>query len=195
MDHAVVYPETIDELSEEWCLGKPAGEIVTVPPRYGKTRYGSAHYRCEADGRRYGKIFCAREDRTEEEAARMATEHGVAWSESNGLTTDMVRRLPDGVFWKEDARNTPPTKDTVEVRLGTRSSTKTMLVDFADLRLVQSTRVRLRDGVPAFVCVDAGGQSRARAVAERLHGAADATHRNRNPFDNRRCNLTNEPGS
>ena len=189
MDHAVVYPETIDEVSEEWCLGKPAGEIVTVPPRYGKTRYGSAHYRCEADGRRYGKIFCAREDRTEEEAARMATEHGVAWSDSNGLTANMVRRLPDGVFWKEDARNTPPTKDAVEVRLGTGSSAKTMLVDFDDLRLVQSTRVRLRDGVPTFE------SDRERAVAERLYGAVDATHRNRNPFDNRRCNLTNESGS
>lgn len=190
MDHAVVYPETIDEVSDEWCLGKPAGEIVTVPPRYGKTRYGSAHYRCEADGRRYGKIFCAREDRTEEEVARMATEHGVAWSESNGLTANMMRRLPDGVFWKEDARNTPPTKDAVEVRLGTGSSTKTMLVDFGDLRLVQSTRVRLRDGVPTFAWDD-----RERTVAERLHGAVDATHRNRNPFDNRRCNLTKGPGA
>lgn len=180
MDHAVVYPETFDEVSTEWCLGKPSGEIVIVPPRYGKTRYGTVHYRCEVDGRRYGKIFCARDDRTEEAAACMATEHGVAWSDSNGLTINMVRRLPDGSFWKEDARNAPPTNDTVEVKV----DTKTMLVDFEDLQLVQSTRVSLRDGVPTFMFDD-----RARVVAEHLGASPNTTHINRNPFDNRRSNL------
>lgn len=198
MDKAIPLPQSIDDVAYEWCLGKPAGCLLMKPPKQGSSRFGSIQYRCNVNNKQRGKMFSMSEKFNEDAARKAAIDYGVKWSFDNGHTRNMVRRVPDGIFWKEDRANAPLTKNNVEVFI---DDEHTMLIDFDDLHHVQSNNLTKTKGghtnsvyYPLFSFKGTredkkNGKTMQKQVHNFITGWDMVDHINRNPMDNRRCNL------
>ena len=182
----------LEDISYDWCLGKPCGCII----KNDKTVF----WRTSAKGKRVNKSFAiSKYDNSFEKAELAALEYGKKWSDEHGYTRNQVRRLPDGVYWKDNERNGPVTKDTLEVKI---DDTYTMLVDYDDLITVQEYAIcKVKGGAKNSQYYSAMSfkgsredkkQKIIRSV-QRFHnfitGFDMVDHKNRNPMDNRRCNL------
>lgn len=201
MDDAIPLPQSIDEVSYEWCLGKPVGYLLMKPPKQGSSKFGSIQYRCNVNHKQHGKMFSMSENFNEDAARKAAIDYGVKWSFDNRHTRNMVRRVPDGVFWKEDRANAPLTNNNVEVFI---DNDHTMLIDFDDLHHVQANALTktIRGGEHTdnteFYALFSFKGTRAdkksgKVMVKRVHnylsGFEMVDHINRNPMDNRRCNI------
>lgn len=184
MEHALTLPSTIDEVSYDWCLGKPAGCIWKQPPKEGSSNLGSVSYRCQVDGKRHSKTFHISETRDEEATRKAAMEYGIRWSDEHGCTKNRIRRLRDGIHWKDNIHNVPVTKNTLEV-----------LIDFEDLHHVQQHFVcKNSHGYALFTFKGTledrkQGKKAMKSVHGYLTGYDIVDHFNRNRMDNRRANL------
>ena len=72
-------------------------------------------------------------DNSEQDARQAAEAFSRKWSDEHGIHKNQIRRLPDGVYWKDDPKNGPVTKNTLEVQI---DKDYTMLVDFDDIAVV-----------------------------------------------------------
>jgi hypothetical protein len=194
MEHAHTLPSTIDEVSYDWCLGKPAGYIQKKPPKEGTSKYGSVSYICQVGGKRHIKTFRISETRDEEATTRAAMEYGIRWSDEHVFTKNKVRRLPDGIHWKNDVNNVPVTNNTLEVFI---DDEHTMLIDFEDLHHVQQHFVsKTKKRYAAFSFKGTleerkQGKIMSKLVHNYLTGYNMVDHINRNRMDNRRVNIRN----
>lgn len=190
---------SIEDVSSIWCLGKPCGTILKDE----KTIY----WRTSVNKKQVGKSFAiSKYDYSFEKAEQAAREYGSKWSDENGYTKNQVRRLPDGIYWdcknpdfQYDQNNlNTPTKNTLEVKI---DNDYTMLVDFEDLHIVQDYSIcKTRGGKEtsknyAAVSFKGTREDRKNGIKgiESFHkfltGNSMTDHINRNPMDNRRCNL------
>ena len=194
MEHALTLPSTIDEVSYDWCLGKPAGYIWKNEPKEGSSNLGSVSYRCQVDDKQHSKTFRISETRDEEATTRAAMEYGIRWSDEHGCTKNRIRRLPDGIHWKNDVKNVPVTNNTLEVFI---DDEHTMLIDFEDLHHVQQHFVyKNKGGYAVFTFKGTReeikqGKKAQKSVHGYLTGYNMVDHFNRNRMDNRRVNLRN----
>ena len=198
MENAIVFPENIEEISYDWCLGKPAGYLLKKNALKGHSKYGSVSYRCNVGKKQHGKMFSINEKMNEEGAMKSAMEYGINWSNMNGHTKNMIRRVPDGIYWKNDEKNYPKTNNNLEVYL---DENHTMLIDFEDLHHIQANAVsKSRTGhenAQYYATFSFKGtredKKNGKVMMKRVHnhmtGFDMVDHINRNPLDNRRCNL------
>jgi hypothetical protein len=66
MNNAIPVPQCIEDVSYEWCLGKPAGYLVIKPAKDGTSKFGSVQYRCNANKTQHGKLFSMSDDVNQE---------------------------------------------------------------------------------------------------------------------------------
>ena len=157
-------------------------------------------WRTNAKGKQVSKSFAlSGYDQSEEAASAAALEYGRKWSDEHGHTRNQVRRLPDGVFWKDDPNNFPATHNTLEVKI---DDEHTMLIDADDLETVeQHALCKSRNGhssakhyaMFSFKGTREERKSHTKEFTKGVHnyltGFEMVDHLNRNPMDNRRCNL------
>ena len=153
---------------------------------------------------RYCEAFSITEYNSEKETREAAEKYAFEWSKTNGIYKNQVRRLPDGIYW--DCKNpdfnqnnlNTPTKNTLEVKI---DNDYTMLVDFEDLHIVEAHSIcKSRGGnknAKYYAAVSFKGtredKKNGKKMIESFHkfltGNSMTDHVNRNPMDNRRCNL------
>jgi hypothetical protein len=189
---AYTLPSTIDEVSYDWCLGKPAGCIRKQPPKEGSSGLGSVVYRCKVRGKCHIKSFRILETRDEEATRKAAMEYGIRWSDEHGCTKNRIRRLRDGDHRKDNIHNVPVTNNTLEVFI---NDEHTMLIDFEDLHHVQQHFVYENGhGYAVFTFKGTNedrkqGKKAQKQVHRYLTGYDMVDHINRNRMDKRRANL------
>lgn len=192
----VKIPETIEEISYDWCFGKPVGNILYFPPKEGKTKNGSYQYRSCIHGKQHCKLFSIFE--TSEISKTKAIEYGIQWSFENEHTKNMIRRLPDGIYWKDDPKNEPVTNNTIEVKI---NDEYTFIVDFEDIKQIQQYSVSksksANKNAKYYALISLKGtreeKKNGKKMIQLLHNFLTSfkmvDHININPMDNRRCNL------
>lgn len=181
----------IDDISYEWCFGKPCGTIL----KDNKT----VLWRTSVNKKQISRSFAiSKYNNSFEEAEHAARTYGKQWSDENGHTRNQIRRLPDGVYWKDDPKNGPVTKNTLEVQI---DKDYTMLVDFDDLSVVTDNNACKTKGGKAtaqyYAAVSFKGtredKKNGKKMIQLFHkfltGNDMTDHINRNTMDNRRCNL------
>lgn len=116
------------DVSYDWCLGKPCGYVLK--------KEKTVFWRTNAKGKQISKSFAlSNYDGSEDQATAAALEYGKKWSDEHGYTRNQVRRLPDGIFWKDNPNNFPVTHNTLEVKI---DDEYTMLVDLDDLNIIRT---------------------------------------------------------
>lgn len=181
----------IDDVSYDWCFGKPCGKIS----RLNDTVYWTMY----VDDVRHCHKFQLKDYNNSDQDARQAAEaFSRKWSDEHGIHKNQVRRLPDGVYWKDDPKNGPVTKNTLEVQI---DKDYTMLVDFDDIAVVFKHCIcKTKGGTTTskhYAAVSFKGtredKMNGKKMIQRFHkfltGNDMTDHINRNTMDNRRCNL------
>ena len=199
MNDSIKLPQSLDDISYDWCLGKPAGYLLTKPPKIGGSKHGSVQYRCSVNKKQHAKMFSMTNKINEEAATQLAIDYGIQWSKDNGHTRNMIRRLHDGIHWKGYHKNLPLTNNTLEIYIDEDNS---MLIDFEDLHYVQAhticKRKASKDNAPYYAMFSFKGTreekiNKDKEFCKNVHnfitGYTMVDHINRNPMDNRRCNL------
>lgn len=190
---------SIEDISYDWCLGKPCGSVSKNESR--------VLWITSVDKKQISKSFAiSKYDFSFEKAEQAAREYGSIWSAEHGYTKNQVRRLPDNIYWNcknpdftYDANDlNMPTKNTLEVKI---DNDYTMLVDFEDLSIVEAYSVCKTKGgketAKHYAAVSFKGsreeKKNGKKMIEGFHkfltGNKMTDHINRNPMDNRRCNL------
>lgn len=174
----------------DWCFGKPCGYLLK--------KENTILWRTNAKGKQISKSFALSNYGTEEEATAAALQYGRKWSDEHGYTRNQVRRLPDGIFWKDDPKNFPQTHNTLEVKI---DKEYTMLVDIDDFNIIQEyaiSKTKSHSNNSQYYALFSFKGSReekqnGKKMLQRVHnfltGFEVVDHLNRNPMDNRRCNL------
>lgn len=191
--------KSIEDISYDWCLGKPCGKVSCLGNKVYWTMY--------VNDIRYCESFSITEyNNSEKETRKVAEDYASEWSAEHGLYKNSVRRLPDGIYW--DCKNPDftydvnnlnmPTKNTLEVKI---DNDYTMLVDFEDLPIVEEHSICKTKGgnknAKNYAAVSFKGsredKKNGKKLIELFHkfltGNKMTDHINRNPMDNRRCNL------
>lgn len=192
---------SIEDISYDWCMGKPCGKVS----RLGNKVYWTMH----VNDTRYCESFSITEyNNSEKETREAAEDYAFEWSWTNGIHKNQVRRLPDGIYWDcknpdydydaEKHQENVPTKNTLEVKI---DNDYTMLIDFEDLRIVEQYSICKTKGgnknAKYYAAVSFKGTRKDRnngikgieGFHKFLTGNNMTDHKNRNPMDNRRCNL------
>ena len=181
----------LDDISFEWCLGKPCGFITKKE----KTVY----WKTSAKGKQISKSFpILNYDYSLEKAELAAKEYGKKWSDEHGYTKNQVRKLPDNIYWNDNPKNYPLTHNTIEVKI----DNNTMLIDYDDLHIIENYSICKTRGsaknAKYYAAISFKGtredRKNGKKLLQQLHnyltGFDMIDHHNRNPMDNRRCNLS-----
>lgn len=190
----------IEDIGYDWCLGKPAGHLRDWEK--GKKYDGVIWVYCPSKDKQrmkpHSKRFpSSKYNNSPEEARLAALNYQYEWSVANGYVKNQVRRLPDGIYWKDDPENYPVTRNTLEVFIckGDEDNDITMLIDFEDLPIVQkyyiSKSIRLYKGrvMETYAQVSVNEKVINPQFHKFLTKFELTDHKNRNTLDNRRCNL------
>lgn len=173
----------------DWQCGKVAGSIVE----------SSNYYIIKFNNNiEYGRIFKSNYDN----ALKTAEEFRRQKSLELGLTRNMYRRLPDDIYWKDDPKNFPKTKNSYEVHIKYKDNDVYTLVDECDLdEINKNTLCVTKNGTNLnakhYVLISGKGsredKKNGKVLCKGLHthllNVNMVDHINRNPMDNRRCNL------
>lgn len=192
--------ENLEDISYDWCLGKPAG---FVHDKHKGKKYDGAIWRYgpSKDKQRlksHSKSFpSSKYNNSLEEARLAALNYQYEWSVANGYIKNQVRRLPDGIYWKDDPENYPVTRNTLEVFIckGDEGNDITMLIDFEDLPIVQKYYISKIEHTYRGQVMETYAQVSVKGEVKKFQFHKFITkfeltdHNNRNTLDNRRCNL------
>jgi hypothetical protein len=182
----------LENISFEWCLGKPCGFITKKE----KTVY----WKTSAKGKQISKSFAiSNYDDSIEKAELAAREYGKKWSDEHGYTKNQVRKLPDNIYWNDNPKNYPLTNNTIEVKIDEHN---TMLIDHDDLHIIEcfsicKTKSGSNKNAKYYAAISFKGtredKKNGKKSLQQFHnyltGYDMVDHNNRNPMDNRRCNL------
>ena len=189
----------INQNNMEWINGKPGGTIFQRKSGGNANAYNVVFNNVEP---KVTKYFSFKTYDGAENAYSEAKKFQVQKSNELGLTRNMYRKLPDDIYWNDDPKNFPVTKNTYEVHVVNNSDDYYMLIDECDLPTVDSLTI----------CIVRSGKVNAQPYASFSHkgtreekknkdikwlqnvhnkitGFAMVDHINRNTLDNRRCNL------
>lgn len=183
----------LEDIGFDWCLGKPCGSITQ--------RQDTIYWKTSANKKQVCKSFpISKYDNSFEKAESAAREYGKQWSDEHGYTKNQIRRLPENMYWNDNPKNAPLTNsNTLEVKI---DENYTMLIDYDDLHIVQKNSICKTKGNKekakyyAAICFKGtreekkNGKKLIQQIHSYLTGFDMVDHENRNPLDNRRCNLS-----
>lgn len=180
----------------KWINGKSAGTILKRVENAYDVRFYSVtpkiHRRFSVSLGKY---------RSDEDALHAAKEFQKKTSDELGLTRNMYRKLPDGIHWNDDESNFPVTKNTYEVHIKYKGIDKFILIDESDIEIIDNFTICVTksssETAKHYACISEKGTREQKKnkefgliqVHRKLTGFTMVDHINRNPLDNRRCNL------
>lgn len=180
-----------------WGGGKPGG---TIFQRKSGQQQGAYNVVFNSVQPKVTKFFSFKTYGSEDEAYAAAVLFQVQKSLELGLTRNMYRKLPDGIYWKDDESNFPLTNNTYEVMLHNKDQgVMFMIVDEDDLKKyvldnsICVTKSGNNENSKHYAGISFKGPRGSRDNFKKFHkwitGYEMTDHINRNPLDNRRCNL------
>lgn len=183
----------------DWINGKPGGALFQ---RKSGNQNKCAYYVVfNNTNPKMTKYFSFNTYGSEDEALIAAENFRRQKSLELGLTRNMYRRLPDDIYWNDDPSNFPKTKNTYEVHIKSKNEDIYTLVDESDLEEIEKNTLCVtksgRTTAKQYVNISSKGtredKKNGNVLFKGLHthllNVNMVDHINRNPMDNRRCNL------
>lgn len=178
-----------------WEKGKPGGTLF-------KRKDGNCwNVVFQKEGKTISKTFSFKNYENEEEAYKEAKKFQIDKSKQLNLTKNMYRKLEDDTYWNNDKLNHPPISNAYEIHILHNDKDYYMLIDESDLHIIDKYAVVItknsHKNCKEYACFSQKGTREDKklgklknlSIHNYITGYKFVNHINRNPLDNRRCNL------